>query len=73
MAACQVIGFDCPDADLCKNCNGTGTEPVGTDLLGSCDRCFDDEVGWSTGVEPGTESARTVRATCKVLEAEGDE
>jgi hypothetical protein len=61
---CQVIGFVCPSADLCTNCHGTGNEPVkeeGTDLCASCDHCFDEQSGWSTGVEPNTDSTIAVR------------
>lgn len=54
--SCAIIGFDCPEADLCKNCRGSGYEPVvdGVDLCCCCDNCFDEVIGWSTGIEPGT-------------------
>lgn len=64
MADCQVIGFDCPAADLCTRCGGTGAEPLteaGSDPCCHCDHCFDEEAGWSTGVEPGTPSVDAVR------------
>jgi hypothetical protein len=60
MAECQVLNFPIPDADLCTRCGGTGNEPQ-EELCCHCGRCFDDVVGWSTGIEPGTESQRQAR------------
>lgn len=57
---CRVIGFVCADADLCVRCRGTGAEPR-EELCQSCDRCFDEEIGWSTGIEPGTPSQQLAR------------
>lgn len=64
MASCQVIGFDCPEADLCSRCKGAGSEPLtadGSDPCCSCGRCFDEVLGWSTGIEPGSPSVERAR------------
>lgn len=64
MADYCIIGFDCPPADLCQNCKGSGDEPIrpdGANLCMTCDRCFDEVIGWSTGVEPGSESQAEAR------------
>jgi hypothetical protein len=60
MAKCQVNGFDCPQGDLCTVCKGSGDDPQ-TELCTHCDHCFDELLGWSTGIEPGTASAESVR------------
>lgn len=53
MAACQIMDFDCSECDLCVHCKGTGEEqPI--ELCANCDHCFDDVLGWSTGIEPVT-------------------
>lgn len=59
IATCQVLGFDCDPKDLCTACLGSGNEPG--DSCCHCDRCFDAEIGWSTGIEPGTPSVKGAR------------
>ncbi len=54
---CQVIGFDCPAEDLCPHCKGTGNEPR-EELCQNCDECFDERLGWSTGIRQGSASQR---------------
>lgn len=58
---CQVIGFTCDPGDLCRHCNGSGTDPR-TELCQHCDRCFDVLIGWSTGIEPDSISQARARA-----------
>ena len=61
---CQIIGFHCNPSDLCTNCKGTGDEPLtddGSDPCSHCDRCFDEVIGWSTGIEPGSGSSTRAR------------
>ena len=57
---CQIIGFDCPVEDLCSHCKGTGEEQP-PEMCSHCDRCFDEEIGWSTGIESGTASQERAR------------
>ena len=64
MSNCQVIGIDCPEEDLCERCRGTGTEPIrddGTDLCCGCDACFDDVIGWCTGIRLGSVTMERAR------------
>jgi hypothetical protein len=58
---CQIIGFRCDPADLCGHCRGTGAEPR-AELCQHCDLCFDEAIGWSTGIEPGSPSQEKARA-----------
>lgn len=64
---CQVLGFVCSEYDLCSRCDGTGNEPTkdGRDPCCSCEQCFDEEIGWSTGIEPGSSSQLAAREYVK--------
>lgn len=76
MAGCQVLGFDCQECDLCMRCRGNGNEPLlpdGTDLCQNCDHCFDEVVGWSTGIESGSPSAEKARQFVALAWKERDE
>lgn len=57
---CCIIGFVCIPFHLCMNCKGDGEERP-KDLCCHCDRCFDEEIGWSTGIESGTLSQEKAR------------
>ncbi len=57
MSQCAVLGFDCPAEDLCPHCRGTGEEPV-LELCCYCQECFDEVIGWSTGIRPGSHTAK---------------
>lgn len=57
---CQVLGFMADPRDLCTHCGGDGEErPV--ECCAACPQCFDDEIGWSTGIDPGTLSLAGAR------------
>ena len=64
MSNCQIIGFDCPESDLCTRCHGDGEEPD-KDLCMHCERCFDDKIGWSTGIEPKSSAQVAARIFCE--------
>jgi hypothetical protein len=67
---CQILGFVCDEKDVCSRCGGTGDEPLtakGSDPCMNCSFCFDEEMGWSTGVNP--KSLSLVRVKIKWREA----
>lgn len=68
-SGCQVIGFSCLVSDLCTRCKGTGNDPE-EELCMNCDHCFDEVLGWSTGIEP--RSPRQSIAREYVLRDKGD-
>lgn len=62
---CCVIGFICNVNHFCSHCGGDGEERP-KELCQHCDRCFDEEIGWSTGIEPGTLSQVKAREFVKL-------
>lgn len=54
---CQVVGLTVPEADLCTSCKGTGVDPY-EDLCSHCEHCWDEVLGWNTGIEPGSPSQK---------------
>ncbi len=62
---CQVVGFDCLKEDLCPTCKGTGQHP-NPEMCCACDDCFDEVIGWSTGIKQGSRGQEAARAFCSM-------
>lgn len=66
---CQVTGFLCFPEDLCKDCGGDGQQRP-QKLFMTCERCFDEMLGFSTGIEPGTRSHQAARGLMSAVIAD---